>query len=346
MTLACPAPRINRWACCRDVVGVAIVAALVPLAGQAAWAQEPVVVIGGSGLPAIEINLDAIEDSFAPPRSRQVRRLLIPGEKRLPGAPIVLRPPRGVRLIPPSAAVAPVLTPPSPRPSPVPRPSPAPSPPPAVAKAPPPAPTPPPAVAKAPPPAPAPQPGATPAPPPPPPAVVPAPTTTKPPEPEPPRQVATAPVPPPPAKAPVPPPPPTAEPAKAPPPPASPPETKPAPRRQVATLEPGDLAEVEGHKGLRLLYEAGSAQLPAAGEVRLKALAELLTETDDRIQLKAYGGGDATSAARRLSLSRALAVRSYLIEQGVRSTRIDVRALGIAKDGGPADRVDVLLLNR
>ena len=342
MTLACPAPQTNRWACCRDVVGVAIVAALVPLAGQGAWAQEPVVVIGGSGLPAIEINLEAIEESFAPPRSRQFRRLLIPGEKRLPGAPIVLRPPRGVRFTPPSAAVAPVLTPPSQRPSPAPRPSP--TPPPTVAKAPVPPPTPLPAVAKAPPPIPAPQPSAAPAPPPPPPAEVPAPTTTKPPEPEPPRQVATAPVPPP-VKAPAPPPLPPAEPVKAPPPP--PPATQPAPRQQVAALEPGDLAELEGHKGLRLLYDAGSVQLPTAGEVRLKALAELLTGSDDRIQLKAYGGGDdAASAARRLSLSRALAVRSFLIEQGVRSTRIDVRALGIAKDGGPADRVDVLLLNR
>ncbi|MCH8925159.1 MAG: OmpA family protein [Proteobacteria bacterium] len=48
------------------------------------------------------------------------------------------------------------------------------------------------------------------------------------------------------------------------------------------------------------------------------------------------------SAARRLSLSRALAVRAYLIEQGVRSTRMDVRALGDKVPDGPADRVDVL----
>ena len=47
-----------------------------------------------------------------------------------------------------------------------------------------------------------------------------------------------------------------------------------------------------------------------------------------------------------MSLSRALAVRSYLIEQGIRSTRIDVRALGLAGDSGPLDRVDVVLLGR
>jgi len=59
----------------------------------------------------------------------------------------------------------------------------------------------------------------------------------------------------------------------------------------------------------------------------------------------AGGGGDA-SKARRLSLSRALAVRTYLIEQGIGSTRIDVRALGNAAEGGPPDRVDLLMLSR
>ena len=43
-----------------------------------------------------------------------------------------------------------------------------------------------------------------------------------------------------------------------------------------------------------------------------------------------------------MSLSRALAVRAYLIDQGVRSTRMDVRALGSKVGDGPADRVDVL----
>jgi len=45
---------------------------------------------------------------------------------------------------------------------------------------------------------------------------------------------------------------------------------------------------------------------------------------------------------RRLSLSRALAVRAFLIDQGVRSTRLDVRALGDKTGDGPADRVDIV----
>jgi outer membrane protein OmpA-like peptidoglycan-associated protein len=43
-----------------------------------------------------------------------------------------------------------------------------------------------------------------------------------------------------------------------------------------------------------------------------------------------------------MSLSRALAVRSYLIKAGVRSTRMDVRALGNNVQGSPADRVDII----
>jgi hypothetical protein len=33
-----------------------------------------------------------------------------------------------------------------------------------------------------------------------------------------------------------------------------------------------------------------------------------------------------------------------LLERGIRATRIDVRALGIPTDAGPADRVDVIIV--
>jgi hypothetical protein len=67
-----------------------------------------------------------------------------------------------------------------------------------------------------------------------------------------------------------------------------------------------------------------------------------------QVQLFAYAEGDEDTAskARRLSLSRALAVRSFLIDQGVRSTRIEVRALGNKVPEGAPDRVDVLLQKR
>ena len=79
-----------------------------------------------------------------------------------------------------------------------------------------------------------------------------------------------------------------------------------------------------------------------------KTQAVAITEADGRLQLQAFAGGSGESAsgARRTSLSRALAVRSFLIEAGVRSTRVDVRALGTAADSGPPERVDVLYVVR
>jgi outer membrane protein OmpA-like peptidoglycan-associated protein len=64
-----------------------------------------------------------------------------------------------------------------------------------------------------------------------------------------------------------------------------------------------------------------------------------------RVQLEAYGGapGDKSSDARRLSLKRALVIRQILIEDGVPSERIDVRAMGGIDDNGAPDRVDVFV---
>jgi outer membrane protein OmpA-like peptidoglycan-associated protein len=66
-------------------------------------------------------------------------------------------------------------------------------------------------------------------------------------------------------------------------------------------------------------------------------------DREQRIQLVAYAEAtdDRESRARRLSLSRALAVRSYLIDAGVRSTRMDVRALGSTAEEGPLNRLDI-----
>ena len=63
------------------------------------------------------------------------------------------------------------------------------------------------------------------------------------------------------------------------------------------------------------------------------------------VQLDAYAGtpGDKSSDARRLSLRRAIAVRQLLIDNGVPSDRIVVRAMGGTDDNGPKDRVDVFV---
>jgi hypothetical protein len=60
----------------------------------------------------------------------------------------------------------------------------------------------------------------------------------------------------------------------------------------------------------------------------------------------AYAAGtpDDPSTARRLSLSRALAVRSALMADGVSSTHIYVRALGAPEGDKTPDRVDISVL--
>lgn len=95
----------------------------------------------------------------------------------------------------------------------------------------------------------------------------------------------------------------------------------------------------------RLLFATGSIELSDEAKDALRMVARQLTqESATRVQLMAYaqGNGDSTSRARRLSLSRALAVRAFLIDEGIRSTRMDIRALGTQAGDGPADRVDIL----
>lgn len=105
-----------------------------------------------------------------------------------------------------------------------------------------------------------------------------------------------------------------------------------------------------GDKTVRVRFPTGVADLPEGAKRDLDGLAQKLASAEQtRLQLVAYAGGgpDEANQARRLSLSRALAVRTYLIAQGVPNSRMDVRALGNRSDGGaPADRVDIVMLDR
>ena len=104
----------------------------------------------------------------------------------------------------------------------------------------------------------------------------------------------------------------------------------------------------ENERILEVRFRPGSLVLTRDDEKALLKLAQKLGPIAMRLQLKAFAeaAGNNSSKARRLSLSRALVVRSFLIENGLRSTRIDVRALGIARDGGAPDRVDIVSINR
>ena len=121
-------------------------------------------------------------------------------------------------------------------------------------------------------------------------------------------------------------------------------QTGEAGQTQTASLPPGGLPEQ-----MRLRFDNGSATLTDEVKRRLDQLSQLLEDNPrQRVQLMAYAEGseDTASQARRLSLSRALVVRTYLIDHGIRSTRMDVRALGATADQGPLDRVDIVPARR
>lgn len=97
-------------------------------------------------------------------------------------------------------------------------------------------------------------------------------------------------------------------------------------------------------------FPAGVTDLPPGPQPALDAVAaRLLADQSLRVQVIAHATGSADEAmeARRVSLARAVAVRAYLINKGVRSLRIDVRALGNRADEGPvADQVDLMVVSQ
>ncbi len=122
---------------------------------------------------------------------------------------------------------------------------------------------------------------------------------------------------------------------------------KPAPT-QKAALPKASAAAGSADK-VRVVFPEASAKVPNKMKATLKKLASRLKgKSDLRLQLMSYAGGKnvSPSKARRLSLSRALSVRSFLISNGVRSTRIDVRALGSKTTETPINRVDVSIAKR
>jgi len=93
-----------------------------------------------------------------------------------------------------------------------------------------------------------------------------------------------------------------------------------------------------------LMFAPGAIELTAGAVAQLDALMTSLTQKE-RVQLKAHAsGGQDDAEVRRIALKRALAARSHLLANGMESTRIDVRALGPAGDGGPDDRLDVIVV--
>lgn len=353
--------------------------ALWSLAASAVMAQETVqqTVIVGGGLPAVEVDSDALygilqtypvaprpvragraadglplfDDSAGPPRSKIISgagpswRPTSVGAAPTPlsSGPIVLRPPKPRIQTTTVARAVPQPEPIMPEPI-MPEPVPTPTEAAPVTQPPPPA-----RVEPRREPEPAPKPVATPKPEPKP-EPAPKPVATPKPEPKPEPTVVSKPVVPEPDPAPAPTPKPAAAPV--PQPESAPARTVTASNTAAADRVPDVRLDVQqattvsaSGDMVTIPFEAGGADLASdASEALATIVATLDQDSAARLQLKAYADGStgSASAARRLSLSRALAVRSYLIDSGVSSTRIDVRALGAKYESGPPDRVDVI----
>jgi len=105
-------------------------------------------------------------------------------------------------------------------------------------------------------------------------------------------------------------------------------EAKPDHKKFVILFNP--LAQNAGEKDLSKL----KAEIKANG-----------FDKNHRFQLTAYSSDRNPSNARRVSLMRAISVRSFLIKMGVEKNKITVRALGNNMDAELSNRVDIVLLN-
>lgn len=122
--------------------------------------------------------------------------------------------------------------------------------------------------------------------------------------------------------------------------------TEAPPSARITTIPGETVIALADGEGVRLLYEVDGDTIDDAGRGVLADIADQAKEDEGRrLEIRAYAAGtpDLAAHARRLSLDRALSVRAYLIDRGIASARIDVRALGNTAPDGPADRVDVFL---
>jgi outer membrane protein OmpA-like peptidoglycan-associated protein len=128
---------------------------------------------------------------------------------------------------------------------------------------------------------------------------------------------------------------------------APPSEGQPAPPPPPAISDRADSGAAVTSDGLRVTFGTGQAELSPASAAAIKGVVQSAPVGEGvSFNVVAYAAGapDDPSTARRLSLSRALAVRSALMADGVSSARIYLRALGAAGGGEAPDRVDLAVM--
>ncbi|RMF10974.1 MAG: hypothetical protein D6763_04505 [Alphaproteobacteria bacterium] len=136
-------------------------------------------------------------------------------------------------------------------------------------------------------------------------------------------------------------------------------------RRPEAPVRPAAALSGEDNvvRTLQILYGRGDLVVSPSARETLETWVKTFVSPSDRIAILSYSGHRPESWSEpslhpgqeiatyslhesiRTCFKRALVVRDVLIAQGVAEDRIVLRALGPAKDGGPAERIDVSLIS-
>lgn len=98
---------------------------------------------------------------------------------------------------------------------------------------------------------------------------------------------------------------------------------------------------------LKVEFAKTETEVPLGSQKALEDLARKLSAPGNTqgVSVVAYASGteDQASIARRVSLSRALAIRAFLIDAGIDNLRINVQAMGNKAEGGNPERADVFV---
>lgn len=102
-------------------------------------------------------------------------------------------------------------------------------------------------------------------------------------------------------------------------------------------------SESAGAPAATVSFDRQSVEINPSARSALDTLAQVLASQGVRqIELRGYATGSGADEVRKLALVRTLAVRMYLIDQGVKA-RIEVAAQAApTKGGGAKERVDIM----
>jgi outer membrane protein OmpA-like peptidoglycan-associated protein len=121
--------------------------------------------------------------------------------------------------------------------------------------------------------------------------------------------------------------------------------TAPDPEPKSSRPSPNEVREAPPSSvapAITITFGSNSADISDAAKADLDRLARTISQQRlTQVELRAFAAGADPGDVRRVALARALAVRSYLIDQGV-TANIGVGAFAAQRGAKSGERVDVL----